>query len=123
MSIKDKIKWTNYSMHEGMRYGIPKRELNGETVLFVEEAPYELQEPLCRWLLVKRAEPPPSPPTIKGDRPDADEVSAMMAYENPADYTVRVDSHDNPAILWDTWEAFLKWMTGTLSAELNRLED
>jgi hypothetical protein len=123
MGIEDKIKWTKYSLREGMTHGLPKRELNGETVLFVEEAPYELQEPLCRWLLVKRAEPPPSPPTIKGGRPDADEVRAMLACANPVDYTVRVDSQDRPAILWETWEAFLNWMKGTLQAELTRLED
>jgi hypothetical protein len=120
MSIQSKLKWTKYSMREGMRDGLPQRELNGETVLFVEEAPHELQEPLCRWLLVKQAEPVPSRPTIKGDRPNIDE---LRAYENAVDYTVRVDSQDKPAILWGAWEAFLDWMKATLAAELTRLED
>jgi len=34
-----------YSLREGMTGGLPKRELNGETMLFIEEAPYGLQEP------------------------------------------------------------------------------
>jgi hypothetical protein len=123
MSIQGKLTWTKYSMREGMRDGLPQRELNGETVLFIEQAPHELQEPLCRWLLVKRAEPPPSLPAIKGDRPDLDELRALCAYENPVDYTVRVDSQDRPAILWETWESFLNWMQVTLAAELTRLED
>ncbi|MCG5078910.1 hypothetical protein [Paraburkholderia tagetis] len=122
MSITDKITHTKYSLRSGVTDGLPKRELNGETVLFVVNAPYELQEPLCRWLLVKRAEPLPIPPAIKGDRPDADEVRAMLAGMNPVDYTVMGDSLDRPAILWSTWEAFVDWMRSTLQAELTRLE-
>lgn len=106
----------------GIPDGIPQRELDGETVLYVEEAPFELQEALCRWLLVKSTEPPPGPPTIKGDRPDVDEIRAIMAHSNPVDYVVRLDRDHCPAIAWGTWEAFARWMTKTLSDELARLE-
>lgn len=122
MGIKDKYRWSMYSLCEGMTCGLPKRQLNGETVLFLEEAPYELQEPLCRWLLVKRAEFPPGLPTIKGDRPDIDEMRTILTYSNPADYLVRIDSQDRPAVRWEAWEAFLVWMTDTLMVELAQLE-
>jgi hypothetical protein len=74
-------------------------------------------------LAAEGGEPPRSPRTIESDRADADEVLAMIAYENPVDYTGRVDSHDNTAILWGTRETFWVWMKDTLSAELTQLED
>jgi hypothetical protein len=123
MGIKDKQRWSLYSMSAGMPCGVPRCELNGETVLFIEEAPFELQAALCRWLLIKNADPLPGPPTIKGDRPDADELRVMLAHQNPVDYTTRVDSDNRPAIDWKTWEAFVCWMERTLSDELARYGD
>lgn len=119
MSIKEK----HQSMMAGMIAGIPMRELNGETVLYMDEAPFELVEILGRWLHLQRTRPPSSVlPTIKGGRPDIDDVRAIQAWHDTTDYARRYDASGRTAISWDAWEEFVGWMMQTLDVELERLD-
>ncbi|WP_144142455.1 hypothetical protein [Paraburkholderia sp. BCC1884] len=120
MAIKEK----NHSMMCGMIAGIPMRELNGETVLYMDEAPFELVEALGRWLnLRQRQAPAPVPPPIRGDRADIDDVRARLAWEETTDYAYRHDASGRTAINWYAWQKFVVWMSRTLRAELDQLDN
>ncbi|SOE63556.1 hypothetical protein SAMN05414139_02332 [Burkholderia sp. D7] len=82
-----------FALGEGIAAGVPRRELHGEQVLYLDEAPMEFRPALRHWL---------------------DAVAPAEA---------RYDESGRAALTWwDGWEAFISWVQNTLSGALHCLE-
>jgi len=122
--IKEKMRSLRNS--DNLAVSLPSHMLNGEKVLYVEDAPYELAHKLTRWLRLRpHAASVRSRPLDLKDRPTYDELKTWLAemdlYER-SDRSPRYDDKDRMAVLWKTWEEFLDWMEQTLDASLSRQE-
>lgn len=78
------------SLHCGVQAGLNLKNLNGERVMFIHETPYELEDIICRWILMQTVE---------------DRVSML-----------RSDTLHRPALTELGWSDFVTWMTSTLRA-------
>jgi hypothetical protein len=114
MTLQEK----NRSLMCGLPAGLYARELDGETVLYLDEAPFELTGLLLRWL---RLQPDLSVATQSTDRPGSDTLHALLDEERP-DCARRFDASGRTYIRWDAWQAFLSWTLKNTEAELYRLE-
>jgi hypothetical protein len=82
-----------FALHDGMAAGVPRCNLHGEEVLYLDEAPVEFRHALRHWL-------------------------ATVA---PAE--VRCGDSGRAALTWyDGWEAFVSWVQDTLREALHLLE-
>ncbi|MGF6965757.1 hypothetical protein OKW43_002815 [Paraburkholderia sp. WC7.3g] len=93
MAIKDK----HHAFIFGIAAGVPSHELASEKVLYATDAPYEFRDQLLpRWLLAHHG---------------------WTDWDSPA-RVVRRDARGKLAYTWQSWEAFIDWMTATLDAAL-----
>jgi hypothetical protein len=114
MALQEK----NRSLMCGLPAGLYASVLNGETVLYLDEAPFELTGVLLRWL---RLQPDPSDAPKSTTRTSSDTAHALFDEEWP-DCARRFDANDRMYIHWDAWLAFLSWAIKTAEAEVCRLE-
>ena len=116
MALQEK----NRSLMCGLPAGLYARELGGESVLYLDEAPFELTGLLLRWLCLQPDSSAAAQlqPTA---RSDYDTVRALLDEERP-DCSRRFDANDRMFIRWEAWQAFLSWTLKTAEAEIGRME-
>lgn len=89
MAIEQKIR----SLHCGMLAGLSFKDLNGERVLYLHEAPYELENTICRWIFALPEE----------------------LRSNGTPYSVLRMNDQNQIALTETgWSGFVSWMINEL---------
>jgi hypothetical protein len=81
-----------FALHDGMAAGVPRCDLHGEEVLFLDAVPVEFRHALRHWL---------------------DAIAPAEA---------RYGDSGRAALTWDGWEAFIGWVQDTLSEALHALE-
>jgi hypothetical protein len=82
-----------FALTNGMSATVPERDLHGESVLYLDEAPLEFRHALRCWL------------------------SAGLQSD-----LARKDENGRVAISWDGWAAFRRWLNDTMGESLRGLE-
>ncbi|HDR8994549.1 TPA: hypothetical protein QDB01_000426 [Burkholderia vietnamiensis] len=93
MAFQDKLR----ALMFGIPVGVPSHNLTGEKVLFLRNAPLELEHTLRGWLWSQ---------------------PALVSEDSPT-YALRFDAAERMAITWDVWEQYLSWMQKTLAEALD----
>jgi len=81
-----------FALHDGTAAGVPRCDLHGEEVLFLDAAPVEFRPALHHWL------------------------------DATAPAEARYGDSGRAALTWDGWEAFISWVQDSLGEAVHALE-